>query len=607
MIDSSSTLARPVSPLRRLIPRLQPHRYALAAAAVALVASAAIGLAFPLVVRYLMDAAFEVRDPEMLNRVAIFLIGLFGIQAVLNFVQVFLLGATAERVVAGLRTDLYSHLLTLSPGFFTNRNSGELTARLASDCSTLGTVLSHQVAEFFRQVLFLFGGLALLAVLHSRLMLTTVTVAPIVVLSAYAFGQILRKQSTKVQDRLAQANAAAEEALTQIPVVQSFVREGWEEQRYGSRIQSALREAVGRSLVRGVFFGLVTFIAFGGVAVVLWEGGRLVIAQEITAGELVSFLLYAVTVAAAITALASLWSGYQEAMGAAQRVFDLMDTEPEIMEPRHSEALPPASDPGGLAFHDVWFRYGQEEPWILRGLSVELKPGEAVALVGPSGAGKTTIASLVPRFWDPTQGHITLRGTDLRRIPLIELRTAVGIVPQDPLLFADTVAANIAYGKPEATAEEIERAARLAHAHEFIERLAEGYDSQVGERGSRLSGGQRQRIAIARIFLKEPEILILDEATSSLDTESEQLVEQALESAMRGRTTLIIAHRLRTVQRADRVLVVDGGEILEQGRHAELASADGLYARLYRGQLLDPEPEFVEEAAVRPFEDVTAG
>ncbi|MCL7937440.1 MAG: ABC transporter transmembrane domain-containing protein [marine benthic group bacterium] len=607
MIDSSSTLARPVSPLRRLIPRLQPHRYALAAAAVALVASAAIGLAFPLVVRYLMDAAFEVRDPEMLDRVAIFLIGLFGIQAVLNFVQVFLLGATAERVVAGLRTDLYSHLLTLSPGFFTNRNSGELTARLASDCSTLGTVLSHQVAEFFRQVLFLFGGLALLAVLHSRLMLTTVTVAPIVVLSAYAFGQILRKQSTKVQDRLAQANAAAEEALTQIPVVQSFVREGWEEQRYGSRIQSALREAVGRSLVRGVFFGLVTFIAFGGVAVVLWEGGRLVIAQEITAGELVSFLLYAVTVAAAITALASLWSGYQEAMGAAQRVFDLMDTEPEIMEPRHSEALPPASDPGGLAFHDVWFRYGQEEPWILRGLSVELKPGEAVALVGPSGAGKTTIASLVPRFWDPTQGHITLRGTDLRRIPLIELRTAVGIVPQDPLLFADTVAANIAYGKPEATAEEIERAARLAHAHEFIERLAEGYDSQVGERGSRLSGGQRQRIAIARIFLKEPEILILDEATSSLDTESEQLVEQALESAMRGRTTLIIAHRLRTVQRADRVLVVDGGEILEQGRHAELASADGLYARLYRGQLLDPEPKFVEEAAVRPFEDVTAG
>jgi len=590
MNESSGNRTRPASPLRRLLSRLQPYRQSLIVSGVALLASAAIGLAFPLVVRYLMDAAFEMRDPEVLNRIALALIGLFGIQAVLNFVQVFLLGATAEKVVAGLRTDLYAHLLTLSPGFYSNRSSGELTSRLSSDCSTLGTVLSHQVAEFIRQILFLFGGLSLLAVLHSRLMLTTVTVAPIVVLSAYGFGQVLRNKSTRVQDRLAQANAAAEEALTQIPIVQSFVREGWEEQRYGSRIQFALREAVGKSLVRGVFFGLVTFIAFGGVAVVLWEGGRLVLAQEITAGELVSFLLYAVTVAAAITALASLWSGYQEAMGAAQRVFDLMDTEPEIKEPRHSAALPPANDPGGLTFDDVWFRYGQEEPWILKGLSVEVRPGEAVALVGPSGAGKTTLASLVPRFWDPTQGRIALRGTDLRRIPLIELRTAVGIVPQEPLLFADTIAANIAYGRPEASPEEIVRAARLAHAHEFIERLSEGYESQVGERGTRLSGGQRQRIAIARIFLKEPEILILDEATSSLDTESEQLVEQALETAMEGRTTLIIAHRLRTVQRADRVLVIDRGEILEQGKHGELAAADGLYARLYRGQLLDPSP-----------------
>lgn len=588
MNGSSGRTGLPVSPLRRLLSRLRPYRRSLIIAGCALVASAAIGLAFPLVVRYLMDAAFEIRDADALNRIALALIGLFGIQAVLNFIQVFLLGATAEKVVAGLRTDLYSHLLTLSPGFYSNRSSGELTSRLSSDCSTLGTVLSHQVAEFIRQVLFFFGGLALLAVLHSRLMLTTVTVAPIVVLSAYAFGQVLRRKSTRVQDRLAMANAAAEEALTQIPVVQSFVREGWEEQRYGFRIHRALREAVGKSLVRGIFFGLVTFIAFGGVAVVLWEGGRLVLAQEITAGELVSFLLYAVTVAAAITALASLWSGYQEAMGAAQRVFDLMDTEPEIKEPRHSVALPPSSNRGGLAFDDVWFRYGQDEPWIIKGLSVDVRPGEAVALVGPSGAGKTTLASLVPRFWDPTQGRITLRGTDLRRIPLIELRTAIGIVPQEPLLFADTIAANIAYGRPEATPEEIERAARQAHAHEFIERLAEGYESQVGERGTRLSGGQRQRIAIARIFLKEPEILILDEATSSLDTESERLVEQALESAMEGRTTLIIAHRLRTVQRADRVLVIDRGEVLEQGTHGELAAADGLYARLYRGQLLEP-------------------
>ncbi len=260
--------------------------------------------------------------------------------------------------------------------------------------------------------------------------------------------------------------------------------------------------------------------------------------------------------------------------------------------------MPAASESSGLVFHDVWFRYAHDEPWILRGLSVTIHPGEIVALVGSSGAGKTTLASLVPRFWDPTQGVITLRGADLRRIPLIELRTAVGIVPQEPLLFADTIAANIGYGKPNATQEEIEQAARHAHAHEFIESLSAGYDTMAGERGVRLSGGQRQRIAIARIFLKQPEVLILDEATSSLDSESEQLVEQALETVMRGRTTLIIAHRLRTVQRADRVLVLDAGEISEAGSHAELAAGEGLYARLYRGQLLETALVSDDEAVI---------
>jgi len=587
----------PRTTLQRLLPRLRPYRLSVGIATVALVLSAAIGLAFPLVVQFMLDAAFEGGDSETLTAIALILVGMFGVQAVTNFVQVYVLGATAERVVAGLRTELFAHLLKLSPGFFTERNSGELTSRLTSDCSTLGVVLSHQLAELVRQILYLFGGLTLLALLHTQLMLTTVMVAPMVVLSAFAFGRLLRKQSTRVQDNLAEANATAEEALTQIPTVQSFVREGWEEERYSVRIRAALREAVRRALVRGGLFGLVTFIAFGGVVAVLWEGGRLVIAQEISAGQLVSFLLYAVTVAAAITALASLWSGFQEAMGAAHRVFDLLDTEPAIRDPRHSEALPPSSAPGGLVFHDVWFRYATEEPWILRGINVAVQPGEIVALVGPSGAGKTTLASLVPRFWDPTQGIITLRGADLRRIPLIELRTAVGIVPQEPLLFADTIASNIAYGRPEASRDEIERAARHAHAHEFIAQLPAGYETLVGERGVRLSGGQRQRIAIARIFLKSPEVLILDEATSNLDSESERLVEEALETVMRGRSTLIIAHRLRTVQRADRVLVLENGRILETGSHAELAAGDGLYARLYRGQLLETALVDDEESA----------
>jgi subfamily B ATP-binding cassette protein MsbA len=574
---------------RQLLPRLRPHRTALSVAAVSLVVSAAIGLAFPLIVRHLMDAAFESRDPSALNSIAVLLLAVFAAQAVFNFVQVFLLSATAERVVAGLRTELFAHLLTLSPGFYAERSSGELTSRLASDCSTLQVVLSHQLAEFLRQILYLVGALTLLAILHTDLMVTTITVAPIVVLSAYAFGSVLRAKSTRVQDELAESNAVAEEAFTQIPIVQSFTREGWEEERYASRIARALKTAIQRALVRGVFFGMITFIAFGGIVVVLWKGGLLVLEGQITAGELVSFLLYAVSVAAAITALASLYSGYQEAMGAAKRVFDLLRREPAIKEPRHSEALPPASNPGGLVFSDVWFRYGPDEPWVLRSLDLEIRPGEIVALVGPSGAGKSTLAALVPRFWDPTQGVISLRGTDLRRIPLIELRTAVGIVPQEPLLFADTIYENIAYGRPEAASEEVIKAARFAHAHEFIQGLAAGYETMVGERGIRLSGGQRQRIAIARIFLKEPEILILDEATSSLDAESEGLVEQALETVMEGRTTIIIAHRLNTVQRADRVLVIDDGRILEQGTHADLVAEGGLYARLYRGQLLELE------------------
>ena len=574
--------------IRRLFPRVYPYRRSLVVAGVCLVVSALIGLAFPLVVRYLMDAAFEMHDLDTLNRIALLLVGLFGIQAVLNFVQVFVLGATAEKVIADIRVELFSHLLTLSPGFFTRRSSGELTSRLASDCSTLQTVLSHQIAELLRQMLYLFGALGLLAFLHTSLMVTTLMVAPVVVLSAFAFGRLLRSRSTAVQDQLADANAVAEESFTQIPIIQSFVREGWEERRFAVRISGALRSAISRALFRGVFFGIITFVAFGGVVVVLWQGGRLVIDGQITGGELVSFLLYAVSVAAAITALASLWGGYQEALGAARRVFELIDTEPTIREPRHSLALPPASAPGGLEFHDVWFKYDADEPWALRGVSAHIRPGEIVALVGPSGAGKSTFAALVPRFWDPTQGHITLRGTDLRRLPLIELRSAVGLVPQEPLLFAGTVAENIAFGKPEATQEEIIEAARAAYAHEFTTRLAAGYDTVVGERGVRLSGGQRQRIAIARIFLKSPEILILDEATSSLDTESERLVEEALEAAMFDRTTLIIAHRLRTVQRADRVLVLDRAQICEEGTHDDLVALDGLYARLYRGQLMEP-------------------
>jgi len=571
--------------LRKLWPLVRPYRGKVAIAGVALLFSTAIGLAFPLVVRFLLDAAFVTRNLANLNTIAIGLLILFAIKGMLNFVEVYLLGVTGEQVIVRLRTGLFSRLLNLSPGFFTERTSGELTSRLTSDCSTLQAVLGHQVAELFRQILYLVGALTLLAALHPQLMVTTAAVAPLVVAIAIFFGRYVRRKSTEVQDRLADANAVAEEALGQIPIVQSFVREDWEADRYDARIDESLRAAISRAWARGLFFGVLAFVSFGGITAVLWQGGRLVLAGQITAGELVSFLLYAVQVAAALTALASLWGSYKQAQGAAIRVFDLMEVKPEIADPPEPVAVPMTTIPE-IEFEDVWFRYGPEEPWALQAVSARLRPGEVVALVGPSGGGKSTVAALLLRFWDPTRGLISWSGRDIREVALADLRGAIGFVPQEPTLFCGTVFENIAYGRPDASPEEIEEAARGAHAHEFIERLPNGYETLVGERGVRLSGGQRQRLAIARVVLKAPRILILDEATSSLDTESEQLVEEALGNLMEGRTTLIIAHRLRTVQRADRLLVLDRGCVVEEGSHEELLLQDELYSRLYRGQLI---------------------
>jgi subfamily B ATP-binding cassette protein MsbA len=577
---------KPVSPapLARILPRIRPFTGRLVVCAVCLVVAAGVGLAFPLVVRYLLDAAFQQRDRAALDRIAFGLIALFALQGAMNFVQVYLLTSTSERVIATLRVDVFAHLVRLSPGFFTERRSGELTSRLSADLAVLQTLLATWASEMSRQVLFLVGGIVLLTFTQPRLTTTTLAMVPIVVGLAFFFGRRLRRASTGLQDRVADSLGMATEAFSQIRTVQSFVREQEEARRYETILADVVDVAVARAKMRATLFGIVGFVAFSAVVIVLWQGGRLVLAGTMTAGALVSFLLLAITVAAAVGSLVSLFGSYQEAIGAAQRVFELLDTEPTVPEPAHPVPLRRPVR-GAVALEHVRFRYEDELPEVLSDVTFAIAPGEVVALVGPSGAGKTTVASLMPRFWDVTGGRVTLDDVDVRELSFADLRGSIGLVPQEPALFSGTVRDNIAYARPEATDAEVFAAARAAHAMEFIERLPEGMATLVGERGVKLSGGQRQRIAIARVFLKDPAVVVLDEATSSLDNESERLVEEAMEELLRGRSTLIIAHRLRTVRRADRVLVLERGQVVEEGTHEELVGQSGLYGRLYQAEL----------------------
>jgi ATP-binding cassette, subfamily B, bacterial MsbA len=577
---------RPVAPtpLKALIPRVRPYRGRILVCAACLVVAAAVGLAFPAVVQRLLDAAFQKHDRALLDRIALFLVAAFALQGLMNFVQVYLLTSTAERVVAKLREDVFAHLVRLSPGFYTEQRSGELTSRISSDLAVLQTLMATWLSELSRQSLFLVGGIILLTLTHPRLTTTTLAVVPVVVGSAFFFGRRLRRASTGVQDKVAEAMGTADEAFSQIRTVQSFVREDEEVRRYSGLLSEVVDRAVERAKHRALLFGVVGFVAFAGVVAVLWQGGQLVLEGALTPGALVKFLLYAITVAAAVGSLASLFGSYQEAVGAAQRVFDLLQTKPTVAEP---EVATPLERPirGAVSLRQVGFRYAPDLPPALEDVTFDIMPGEVVALVGPSGAGKTTIASLIPRFWDVTSGRITLDDVDVRELSFADLRGSIGLVPQEPALFSGSVRENIAYARPGATDADVLQAAHAAHAMEFIERLPAGLNTLVGERGVKLSGGQRQRIAIARVFLKDPAVVVLDEATSSLDNESERLVEEAMEELLKGRSTLIIAHRLRTVRRADRVLVLERGRIVESGTHEALSVGSGVYGRLYRAEL----------------------
>ncbi len=572
--------------LRRLRPRLRPYRGQLAGAAVLILLSSMVGLAFPLVVRELLDAAFLAGDAGLLNRIALGLMVLFAVQAFINFGQSYLTAATAERVVADLRKDVFRALIRQPPGFFAQRRVGELTSRIASDAGLIQGVLRFGIPELVRQQVFLAGAVILVTITHPRLTLVTFTAIPVAALVGWLLGRRVRRLSTHIQDRLAGAVARADQVFSQISTVQSYTREPWEAEVFDADVDITRDEGLRRAVARASLTGAVTFAAFGAIVLVLWEGGRLVLSGALTPGTLVAFLLYAVTIAGAITSLAGFWSNLQEAAGAARRIFEILDLPASLVSPPDAKTLPvPAV--GDVRYERVTFRYGDDQPVVLDGIDLRLAPGETVALVGLSGAGKTSLASLIPRFYDVTSGRILVDGVDVRDADLTDLRGHVGLVPQEPLLFAGTVRENLLYGNPEASEAEMVEAAVAAHADEFIRQFPDGYDQRIGERGVTVSGGQRQRLAIARVMLKRPTILILDEASSSLDAESEGLVQDALDRLMEGRTTLVIAHRLSTVLRADRILVLDDGSIRDEGSHVELLETSPIYQRLYKRQFDD--------------------
>lgn len=569
---------------RRLFSFIRPYRRWLLLATVGVSVSAALGLVFPQVMGTLVDTALEASGTARLDNIALLLLGVFAVQALFNYLRIYALAIVGEGVVADLRSSVFTRVVHLPVPFFDGRKTGEITSRLTSDVAVVQSTVSGAVAQALFQGITLVGGVVLLLLLSPLLSLAVLTFLPIVIIGGAFFGRRLRVISTQFQDQVATANAYADESIASIRVVKWFTAEGEAGRQYDRDIRSSYAIAIRRARWRAVFVPFVTFVAFGTLSMVLWVGGRQVIAGTLTTGELVTFLLYTLSVAGAIGAFTGLYSQLQEALGASKRIFELLDEDPEVAE---------APDPviidriaGSVRFEGVAFRYQGREAGVLSGIDLAVAPGEVVALVGPSGAGKSTLVQLIPRFYDATAGRVLVDGVDVRDQSLASLRGAMAAVPQEVQLFSGTISENLRIAKPDATDAELEEACRIANAHDFISGFPDGYRTLVGERGIKLSGGQRQRVAIARAVLADPRILILDEATSSLDAESEAAVQDALERLMRGRTTLVIAHRLSTVRAADRLVVLADGAIVEEGTHDELVEAGGLYARLSDRQLM---------------------
>lgn len=569
----------------RLYGFLKPYKYKFLIGMIFLFLTSATALVFPMLMGKLVDAASE-ELIQNIDKIGITLLALFIAQAIFSYFRVALFVDVTENTLASLRNTTYQRLISLPMTFFVSRRVGELNSRLASDISLLQDTLTTTIAEFLRQFILIIGGIAFLSLTSVKLTLIMLSVVPLLAIIAVVFGRYIRKVSRSVQDKIADSNTIVEETLQGISNVKAFTNELFEVARYKKSTADIVQQALKGGKARGAFASFIILAIFGAIVFVIWYGVRMVNTGELSIGSMFQFVLYSVFVGASIGGIAELYASIQKAIGATERIFEIIDETAEDVV-LDKQVLNTEKLHGNVVFESVQFAYpSRKEIEVLKNVSFIAKSGEQIAIVGPSGAGKSTLVSLLFRFYDPQQGAIIIDDKNIKDYPLTYLRSQMAVVPQDVLLFGGTIKENIAYGKPDATFEEIMEAAKKANAHTFIESFPDKYETLVGERGVKLSGGQRQRIAIARAVLKDPAILILDEATSSLDSESERLVQEALEKLMKGRTSIVIAHRLSTVKAADKIIVIDKGEVAEMGSHEELIKKEnGIYRHLSSLQL----------------------
>ncbi len=581
--------------MRRLFRYVAPYRWLLVIASTLFVISSGLFLAFPSISGQLVNSVTGAALPLSPAEIMLALVAVFVLRAIVDIISQYLLSRAGESVTLDLRADVYRHLQSLGLSFYTSRRTGELVSRLSSDVTVVRTTLVNNVATLLSNVLSIVGSAVLILAVNWRLTLVVLIVLPVATLIAVLYGRAIRPLSRQVQDKLAESSSVAEEAISGVRVVKSFGREAHETSRFEAAARATFQSALRLATIRATFGPLIGLMFFFALLAILWFGSQEVSAGRLSAGDLVAFLLYGSIIATGVGVLAQIFSQLQEAIGATQRLFEILDTPCDVCD--KAGARPIGVAQGRVTFERVSFAY-ESGIEVVRDIDLDIAPGEIVALVGPSGAGKSTLFNLIPRFYDPTSGAVKLDGIDLRDLTLASLRANIGIVPQETVLFSGTVRENILYGRLDASEQEMIAAAKAANAHEFILALPQGYDTPVGERGVKLSGGQRQRVAIARAVLKDPRVLLLDEATSSLDSESEGLVQEALGRLMQGRTTIIIAHRLSTVQIAHRIAVLDKGRLVELGTHDELLARDGLYRRLYLLQFAvadeDPAPPLAD-------------